>query len=134
MQVHDCKYCKYYLYHEVALRFARQKLGPGASASQVEASAKKGWEQASVAFLVRTMDVAHEMRPNATWGYWDLVPGRLSASALNDKGTVAALQPLWDSVGALFPSIYLPTHIWESGARSSWRASWRRRALWLTST
>ena len=102
---HDCKYCKYYLYREVALRLARKALGPGHTPAELDAAAKCDWELASTGFLVATIRTAQELRPRATWGFWDLAPGRLAG--LNDPDTLGSLAPLFDAVDAWFPSIYI---------------------------
>lgn len=67
-----CKYCaKYFVYGEVARGLARAAR-PNATDEQIEAEAKAGWEAAAVEFLSRSMDVARALRPNCTWGYWDM--------------------------------------------------------------
>ena len=107
--VHDCKYCKYYIYGEVARRVARQD-HPDATPEQIEGYAKDGWEKASVNFLVQTLKAGKALRPNAHWGFWDLVPGgHVDWSIGADAGTKKNLQPLWDAMDALYPSIYIPS-------------------------
>ena len=89
---------------EVARRLAREA-HPNAGADQIEAAAKALYEQKATHFLVRTIEVAKQLRPHVSFGYWDMSPGRVE---MGDSETQAALKPLWVAVDALFPSIYLP--------------------------
>eukprot|EP01050_Picozoa_sp_SAG11_P026161 SAG11_NODE_6163_length_1373_cov_2.829670_2_plen_243_part_00 len=89
---------------EVARRLARE-VHPNAGTDQIEAAAKALYEEKTTHFLVRTIEVAKQLRPYVTLGYWDMSPGRVE---MGDSATRAALKPLWAAVDALFPSIYLP--------------------------
>ena len=105
-RVHDCKYCKYYIYGAVARRLAKEA-NPSGTPEEIEMAAKAGWERDSVNFLVQTLKVGQALRPNARWGFWDFVPGG-HVSVTADAGTTAALRPLWEAMDALYPSVYIP--------------------------
>jgi hypothetical protein len=94
-----------YIYGEVARRVARQA-HPTATPEQIEAYAKEGWEKSAVNFLVQTLKVGKALRPKAMWGFWDLVPGG-HVSMSDDPGTKKNLEPLWEAMDALYPSIYI---------------------------
>eukprot|EP01050_Picozoa_sp_SAG11_P010479 SAG11_NODE_1050_length_6025_cov_5.835974_3_plen_222_part_00 len=87
------------MYGEVARRLVREK-SPQLPPAAVEAQAKKEWEAACQTWLVSTMNLAQTLRPHISWGFYDM-PG---ATAENGG---PALDWLWSSVDALFPSIYL---------------------------
>ena len=53
------------LYADVARDLAR-KANPGATAAQIEAAAKKGWESTTLQWLLQTIALAKRLRPKAT--------------------------------------------------------------------
>ena len=81
------------------MREKQPQLPPAA----VEAQAKAEWESACQTWLVSTMQLARKLRPSITWGFYNM-PG---ATAENRSGSSPTMNWLWQSVDALFPSIYL---------------------------
>ena len=81
--------------------------------AEAKVVAQREFEKASLAFFVETIKLCREVRPLARWGYYgfpqsftfdgytDPVRGP-KLRELNNK-----LQPLWDAVDVLLPSIYL---------------------------
>ena len=43
-----------------------RKANPGATAAQIEAAAKKGWESTTLQWLLQTIALAKRLRPKAT--------------------------------------------------------------------
>ena len=77
-----------------------------------KAAAVAAWNASSLEFLVRTLEVAKQMRPHARWAYygmvgcaakWDVATGRC-ADEIRQRND--ALAPLWSAGTALMPSIY----------------------------
>ena len=89
----------------MARRVARQE-HPTATPERIESIAKDGWEKSAVNFLVQTLKVGKTLRPNARWGFWDLVPGGHVdwSITVSDPDTKKNLEPLWEAVDALCKS------------------------------
>jgi hyaluronoglucosaminidase len=104
--VHACKYCKYYLYADVARNLARSA-HPSFAPVQIEAVAKAQWEATTLEWLVQTIQLAKSLRPRAVWGFYNM-PG--------ESGNATDLSKLWAAVDALFPSIYLSAPSTEAAA------------------
>jgi hypothetical protein len=83
---------------------------PNAPADTIRTRARRNYETAARTFLVRTLEYANQLRPNAKWGYYGYPhPGRVrskedraSKQATNDR-----LQWLYDASEVIYPSIYM---------------------------
>jgi len=77
-----------------------RKAHPAWTEAKVLAAAIVAFESAAMPFFVETLNVARELRPNASWGFWGF-PCPMSA------GTDTRMSPLWKAQSGFFPSIYL---------------------------
>ena len=93
---------QYFVYGDVARRLVREK-SPRLPPADVEAQAKADWEAACQTWLVSTMQLARNLRPGITWGFYNMA----GETAEGRTGGSPTLTWLWQSVDALFPSIYL---------------------------
>jgi hypothetical protein len=95
--------------------------------AQLVAQAKQEFQSAAALFMVQTMQTVKRIRPKATWGWymfpykqhgpchWDPTDGTMKCGYDDPTWgkTVTALyladwlQPAWQAVGGIFPSIYL---------------------------
>ena len=90
------------LMKEESRRLVRERF-PQVSAEEVERRAKEEFEAAAIDFLVRTVEACKQERPNAKWGFYGYPYPH------QEPYRASHYQPLWDSVTAMYPSIYV-TH------------------------
>jgi hypothetical protein len=95
----------YFVYGEVARRLARAA-APHLPPAAVEVKAKAAWEAACQQWLTATMNLARTVRPQITWGFYNM-PGATAETRPGAAPGNPSLDWLWSSVDALFPSIYL---------------------------
>ena len=93
------KHNRYQLY-SIALVGAAH---PEWSAEQKEAVARAEFEPAAMAFMVETLRICRELRPNARFGFYGMPLG-LGANPEYDR-YAQQLLPIWQNSGALYPSI-----------------------------
>ena len=96
-------------YQEASLEWERTQ-NPDASSATIRQRAKDSYESASRTFLVRTLEIADSLRPNAHWGYYGYPhPGRIQrpGQRANRQATNDRLQWLYDAAEVLYPSIYM---------------------------
>lgn len=67
---------------------------------QVEAQAKKEFEEAALNLFVMALKHGSSMRPNTRWGFYGMPQGSDTLEATKK------MLPVWQASGALFPSIY----------------------------
>ena len=89
-----------------------RKAQPTLDPAMVEAEAKAAWDAAVQRLFLQTLGVAQEMRPRASWGWYDYPAcswGRGKDMCSGDDGLAmnAELDWLWKSVDSFHPSIYL---------------------------
>ena len=93
-------------YKERALGIARS-LHPGASEHELDRIARTMWNQASIRFMLATIDLCKEMRPDAKWGFFGYP--KIGFGPLEEDKRVALVspqQPLLDHSDALYPEAY----------------------------
>ena len=93
------KHNRYQLY-SIALVGAAH---PEWSAEQKEAVARAEFEPAAMAFMVETLRICRELRPNARFGFYGMPLG-LGANPEYDR-YAQQLLPIWQNSGAMYPSI-----------------------------
>ncbi|NXQ85520.1 HYAL1 protein, partial [Nyctibius grandis] len=84
----------------------------------VEETAKQQFEQSAHAFMEQTLQLGETLRPHGYWGFYgfpncyndnfDSLPYTGACPAVEQQRNREALQWLWNSSRALYPSIYLP--------------------------
>lgn len=103
-------------YKTVSIELARQKhcLWPK---PRIEAEAQRAFEAAGRAFMLDTLQLAKQLRPNAQWGYYGL------PFCFNGKGDTVetcgrniqiendSTQWLYDASNVIYPSVYMSTQI-----------------------
>jgi hyaluronoglucosaminidase len=72
--------------------------------------ATKAWNASSLEFMVRTLEVAREVRPLAKWGYFGVIGCTFDVDTEECRPEFQrhndALQPLWRAQTALYPELY----------------------------
>eukprot|EP01052_Picozoa_sp_SAG31_P034259 SAG31_NODE_3979_length_3700_cov_8.705915_2_plen_445_part_00 len=101
-----------FVYLNKSRELARQTLPVGASAAEVEETAKRQWSAAVKALFLQTLSTAKAMRPNASWGWYDYPAckwgrGPDMCSGSSGNAMLAELDWLWRAVDFYAPSIYL---------------------------
>ena len=105
-------------YRQLSLQLVVDK-HPSLSHAQAQAQAKQNFEHAAVDFFVQTLRVCREVRPRARWGFYGFPNSEFypcdnqgcGYSSLRAGRTLRGrndlLQPLWDEVDVILPSIYM---------------------------
>ena len=90
-----------------------QQAQPSLSLAQATVIAQQQFEKAALAWFVETVKLCRSLRPKARWGYYGF-PQSFTFKGYSDptRGPILRqkndkLQPLWDAVDVLQPSIYL---------------------------
>jgi hypothetical protein len=91
---------------------------PSWTATQVEAQAKKEFEEAALNLFVTALKHGSRLRPKTLWGFYGMPQG------IDTLEATRKMLPVWHVSGALFPSIYEASGINEL-TNSSYTAAFR---------
>lgn len=90
------------------IQYTRQR-NPGRTQAQIEAIAQAEFDEASRRFMLETIRLCKQLRPNAKWGYY-AYPDTWRADRFR------AMRWLWDASDVIMPSIYAINRSVTSGA------------------
>ena len=96
-------------YRKASISLERSRM-PSAPQDSIQVRARRNYEAAARTFLVRTLEYANQVRPNAQWGYYGYPhPGRVrSKQELSSmQATNNRLQWLYDAAEVIYPTIYM---------------------------
>ncbi|KAJ9592470.1 hypothetical protein L9F63_015886, partial [Diploptera punctata] len=95
-------------------RYVEEQRSPRASRSEIEARATKHFEAAARSFMLSSLELVKQMRPNGQWGYYtfpycfNYTPKNMRPSCPQQvQHENSEIQWLFDASTALYPSLYL---------------------------
>ncbi|KAK6738803.1 hypothetical protein RB195_020731 [Necator americanus] len=101
------------IYQNVSIEKAKKQY-PNLTEPEVKKKAAEEYDEAAMGFFVKTIEKAHELRPNGTWGFYGLPYCNFNAGKNNEsecskewQGWNDRMMAIFNKSDALYPSIYL---------------------------